>query len=306
MNDKKILALFPGQGSQKVGMGQDLYENSNSAKAVFDAANQALDINLTELCFNGPEDELTLTANVQPAILTHSIACYRVAQEKLGDKLNVLATAGHSLGEYSALVAANVIDFETATKLVNKRGKFMQAAVPVGSGKMLAVLKKEVPELEAALTDIPDVQIANINAPGQIVISGSADGIDRFQAENEGLRMIPLPVSVPSHCKLMEPARAQLAAELDQLTFNVAELPVYSNFTATASTDPATLKQALKDQITGRVRWVESMQQAIKDLGITTIIEFGPGNVLTGLMKRINKDIEKINIQTFADLEQLG
>ena len=182
----------------------------------------------------------------------------------------------------------------------------MQSAVPVGKGKMLVILKKEVSELEAALADIADVQIANINAPGQVVISGSAEGIDRFQAENEGLRMIPLPVSVPSHCKLMEPAKTQLAAELDKLNFNPAEFPVYSNFTASASTDPETLKQALKDQITGRVRWVESMEQAISDLGITTIIEFGPGNVLTGLMKRINKEIEKINVQNYADLEQLG
>ncbi len=301
MENNLTIAVFPGQGAQKVGMAKDLYEASLIAKELYQIADQALGFPISKICFEGPEDQLVLTANVQPAILTHSCIAYRMAQEKLGQNWQPTVAAGHSLGEYSALVAAEAISFADAVVLVHKRGKYMQSAVPVGVGAMLAVLGQEVTTLETALKDFSDLEIANINAPGQIVISGSAKSAKEFQLRNAGFKMIPLPVSAPFHCKLMQSAQDLLSKDLDSILIKTPKFPVISNFLARPLTQPEEIRQALKEQVTGKVRWVESMELAIKDFEVKRIIEFGPGNVLTGLMKRINKDLEKVNYQAVSD-----
>ncbi len=303
MENNKIIAVFPGQGAQKVGMAKDLFDQYDLAKKLFRIADEALDYSISKICFEGPEDNLVLTANVQPAILTHSCIAYQIAKEKLGDKLNPVVVAGHSLGEYSALVAAEAISFADAVVLVHKRGKYMQSAVPVGVGAMLAVLGQEVATLENALVGFDDLEIANINAPGQIVISGSAKSAKEFQASNTGFKMIPLPVSAPFHCKLMQSAQDLLSKDLDSIEIKTPKFPVISNYLARPLTNPEEIRQALKDQVTGKVRWVESMELAISQFQVEQIVEFGPGNVLTGLMKRINKDLSKVNYQVSGDFQ---
>lgn len=301
----KYIALFPGQGSQKVGMGKELCQKNDLAAKLFAEADEALGFSLSKICFEGPEDKLTLTENVQPAILTVSTICYQIAAQTLGDKLKPVTAAGHSLGEYSALVAAGAISFADAVVLVNKRGKYMQSAVPVGAGKMLAVLGMEVNEIDEILKNIPAVQIANINAPGQIVVSGSAEGIEQFKVAAPGKKLIELPVSAPFHCKLMQPAQDNLAKDLARLNIKTPAFPVFSNFLAKALTNPEEIRNALINQVTGRVRWVECIQSAKAEFGIDTVVEFGAGNVLTGLTKRIDSTLNKINISSAEDCSKL-
>lgn len=299
MTESKNIAVFPGQGAQFVGMAKDLVDSFPIAKEMFQKADQALGYSLSKICFNGPEDELKLTANVQPAILTHSCIAFELA--KITD---IKVAAGHSLGEYSALVAAGALAFEDAIALVHKRGTYMQEAVEVGEGKMLAVLGQEVAVIEEALSNYENAEIANINAPGQIVVSGSAKDIDAFQADNLGFKIIPLAVSAPFHCALMQPAQDKLSLDLAAISINVPNFPVMSNFTAKPMRDAETIREALKNQVTGKVRWVECMENAISEFQVNSLIEFGPGNVLSGLMKRINKDISKQNISKAEDLEK--
>ena len=297
----KIFALFPGQGSQKVGMGKELYEALPLARELFAQADQALGFALSKLCFEGPADQLTLTENAQPAILTVSTICFRLAQQQaLAASQEIVAAAGHSLGEYSALVAAEALTFEDAVKLVNKRGRYMQEAVPVGTGKMVAVLGKEVSEIEAALagTGTEVAQIANINAPGQIVVAGSTTGVQLFIERLGAAKVIELPVSAPFHCSLMKPAENKLRVDLAQTTIKKPKFPVFQNFTATPSDDPDTIRENLALQVCGRVRWVECVENVLADKFPDAVWEYGAGNVLTGLVKRINAAVIRVNIDS--------
>jgi [acyl-carrier-protein] S-malonyltransferase len=301
---KKVLALFPGQGSQQLGMGKEFYENTSIGKELFDVADHALGFSLSKLCFEGPADDLTATEVVQPAILTVSTICFRYFKEKFGQDVEFVAAAGHSLGEYSALVAAGVLDFADAVQLVNKRGKYMQEAVPRGAGKMLAVLGSDVDELESALKSVSGLaQIANVNAPGQIVVSGEAKAIDDFKLKLPKLRMVELAVSAPFHCALMQPAADRLALDLDAIKFSEPEFPVYANFSGQGLLKTEEMRQALKDQVCGRVRWIECVQAAIMDFQPDLALEFGNGRVLSGLMKRIDSAIQTMSLGSIKELD---
>lgn len=292
-----IFALFPGQGSQSVGMGKDLAAQNPLARELFERADAALDLPLSQICFEGPAEKLTLTEIAQPAILTVSTIAYTVWRTSSPPPPErVVVAAGHSLGEYSALVAAEALSFEDAVRLVHRRGRYMQEAVPVGSGKMVAVLGKEVSEIEDALSRVTDgvAEIANINAPGQIVVAGSVDGIQQFQAVLTGARVVELQVSAPFHCSLMRPAEERLRHDLAETAIRPPTFPVYQNFTAASSTDPATIRENLARQVCGRVRWVECVKNALTSCTPQASREFGAGTVLTGLMKRIEPGVTRL------------
>jgi [acyl-carrier-protein] S-malonyltransferase len=296
-----IFALFPGQGSQKVGMGRQLFEQYEIAQELFAKADEALGFSLSQICFEGPADKLTLTEITQPAILTVSTICFRLAQmQPHAATHTIVAAAGHSLGEYSALVAAESISFEDAVRLVNKRGRYMQEAVPVGTGRMVAVLGKEVAELQAAIdaSGVEVAEIANINAPGQIVVAGSVAGVAGFVEKLGTAKVIDLPVSAPFHCSLMRPAEQRLRVDLAGITIKTPKFPVYQNFTASFSDDPETIRENLALQVCGRVRWVECVENALKEKTPDAAWEYGAGNVLTGLVKRINAAVSRVNIDS--------
>ncbi len=303
-----IFALFPGQGSQKVGMGKQLFEQYEVARDLFARANEALGFSLSSICFDGPADKLTLTEITQPAILTVSTICFRLSQlQPQATSHTIVAGAGHSLGEYSALVAAEAISFEDAVRLVNKRGRYMQEAVPVGTGRMIAVLGKEVSELQAAIdaNTAGVAEIANINAPGQIVIAGSVEGVSGFVEKLGAAKVIDLPVSAPFHCGLMKPAEEKLRVDLKNIQINQPKFPVYQNFTATWSDDPETIRENLALQVCGRVRWVECVENVVKEKQPSAVWEYGAGNVLTGLVKRINATIPRVNIDSPESLSSV-
>ncbi|MDC0357641.1 ACP S-malonyltransferase [Oligoflexia bacterium] len=302
----KIFGLFPGQGSQKVGMGKELWEQFDLAKEMFSMADDVLGFSLSKICFEGPVERLTETEVTQPAILTVSSICYALLQNKLGSSLNLIGAAGHSLGEYSALVAAGALEFKDAVLLVHKRGKYMQKAVPVGAGAMLAVLGKELPEIEAALTKTKGIaQVANINAPGQVVIAGSVSGTREFTDHLGEARVKELAVSAPFHCQLMKPAEKELAVDLKDVNIQPAKFPVYVNYSAQATTEPEEIREALKLQVCHQVRWVACMQNAIAEVAPNMMIEFGTGNVLSGLLKRIDSSLKRAAISSPASFEKL-
>lgn len=303
----KVLGLFPGQGSQSVGMGADFIESWQPAREVFEIADETLGQPLSKLCLEGPVEKLTATQFSQPAILTVSTICYRYALSELGDQLDLTAAAGHSLGEYSALVAAEAIEFPDAVLLVHKRGQYMQAAVPAGEGRMIAVLAKPLEEIEAAVDKVKSgvVSVANVNAPGQIVVAGAAEAIVELCDYLDSAKVKELNVSAPFHCPLMQPAQDQLAVDLKQLSIKPPKCPVYANVSAEPLTDPESIRRALIEQVTGRVRWLESMERASSELPRCVAVEFGAGNVLSNMLKRIASQITRFSISKPDDVDRL-
>lgn len=304
-----IFVLFPGQGSQRVGMGRQLFEQYDIAKELFAKADEALGFSLSQICFEGPAEKLTLTEITQPAILTVSTICFRLAQSQpQASAHKIVAAAGHSLGEYSALVAAEAITFEDAVRLVNKRGRYMQEAVPVGTGRMVAVLGKEVSELQAAIdaSGVAVAEIANINAPGQIVVAGSVAGVAAFVEKLGTAKVIDLPVSAPFHCTLMKPAEERLRVDLAGIKINTPKFPVYQNYNASFTNDPEAIRENLALQVCGRVRWVECVENVMKDRSPDAVWEYGAGNVLTGLVKRINSSVPRVNIDSPESLAAMA
>lgn len=305
--------VFPGQGSQAVGMGKELSDASVTASAVFEEVNDALNQDLSSLMFEGPIEDLTLTFNAQPALMAASIAVVHVMDIDFGIKIADHASyvAGHSLGEYSALAAAGTLSLSDTAKLLKLRGEAMQRAVPVGVGAMAAIMGAEFSVIEEIADQAGEGEVctaANDNADGQVVISGHKDAVERAMtiAKERGIkRAIPLPVSAPFHCPLMQPAADEMAEALGAATFSAPSVPVITNVSATPENDPDTLRQLLVDQITGRVRWRESVLK-MGELGVTDLVELGTGKVLGGLVRRINKEITGKSIQTMADIEALA
>ena len=301
----KVAFVFPGQGSQYVGMGKDLTAKFSYTKKFLDDANEALGFDLSKLCLEGPEEELKKTEITQPAILTVSAMCLE-ALRSFG-KINVEALAGHSLGEYTALYAAGSISFKDVVKLVNSRGKFMQTAVPVGEGTMAAILGLDhniVKDLCSKASAKGTVEAANINSPGQIVISGKVAGVAEASALCKlagAKRVIELQVSAPFHSSLMKPAADKLAEELNKITIKDATIPVVSNVTADYVTNAAVIKELLVKQMTSPVLWENSIIKMVND-DFDTFIEVGPGKVLTALIKKINPKSKIYNISDAATL----
>lgn len=298
--------VFPGQGSQYAGMGKDVYEAYPAARKVFHDIDEALGFGISKLCFEGPEDQLKLTENTQPAILAVSSAIHAVLEELGATRRDVVA--GHSLGEYSAIVSVGGLTPAEAAKIVRMRGRFMQEAVPVGSGGMAALIGPSVDDARAICEEAAQgevVSVANINAPGQIVIAGTKSGIERAidVAKKRGVRRaLPLPVSAPFHCALMEPAAERLRPLLDDAPFKDLWVALVSNVDASPIGTATAVRNALLRQVASPVRWVESVQKMIS-MGVKRFVEVGPGNVLTGLIKRIDASVELVNVSDVASIE---
>lgn len=303
----KIAVVFPGQGSQFVGMGKDFYDSNATVKAIYDRADAVLGYSLTGIMFNGPEDDLKLTKNTQPALLTMSAALWEVVKAKVTPAY----FAGHSLGEYSALVAAGGLSFDDAVKAVHLRGTYMQEAVPVGVGAMAAVLGAADADVIAVCDEINSaetvVEPANFNSPGQLVVAGHDAAIEAFMPkmkEKGAKRVVKLPVSAPFHCSLMKPAEQKMATYLDTITVNDLSTPVFNNIDALEEKTSAVVKDALIRQVSGAVQWTRLIENMIS-AGVDTFIEVGAGNVLSGLIKKIDKSVKCITISKVDDLAQL-
>lgn len=298
--------VFPGQGSQVVGMGRGLAEAFPESRAVFDTADGALGFSLSDLCFRGPEKELGLTANTQPAILTVSVAAVRPLLER---GVQPSWVAGHSLGEYSALVASGSFELADAVRLVRRRGEYMQEAVPVGEGAMAAILALDLDSVEeacrqAALGEV--VAPANLNGPGQVVIAGHASAVERAirLCQAAGARLaVRLPVSAPFHSSLMRPAQERLAIDLDRVGLSDPRVPLVTNVDAAVARTAGECREALVRQVSARVRWQECVELLIRE-GVDTMVEVGPGKVLSGLVRKINKGVRVLNVEDPESLEK--
>jgi [acyl-carrier-protein] S-malonyltransferase len=301
----KIAFLFPGQGSQFVGMGKQLAEQVPLAKEIFEKADQRLEFELSKIIFEGPEEVLKKTEYTQPALLTMSTAVLEVFKQY---GISPDYTAGHSLGEYSALVAANSLSFEDAVFAVRNRGLLMEEAVPAGIGTMAAVIGFEQERLEAITSEVSNggesVQIANLNCPGQIVISGTAGGVEEAGrlAKEEGAKVIPLQVSGPFHSSLMKPAAEKFADVLSKISIHDTETPVIANVTAKPVTAGEEIKEKLIEQLYSPVRWEETVRELMNS-GVDTFIEIGPGKVLSGLVKKVNR---RANVIAIGDMESMA
>ncbi len=302
----KIAFVFPGQGAQKVGMGKDFYEHYDVAKKLFKEADEALGYSIMNMCFEGPEADLRLTANTQPAILTMSVIANEILKE---NGLQPEVTGGHSLGEYSALVAAGVMKFQDAVVLVHKRGAFMQEAVPVGQGGMAAIIgldRNVIIETCEKVSAEAEVQAVNFNCPGQVVIAGSTAGVEKavkLLSEAGAKKAVILPVSAPFHSTLMKPAAAKLAVELDKVALSDPLFPVVANVTGTLLTKAADIKESLVKQAASPVKW-EDCVGAMKEFGADTFVEAGPGKTLCGFNKRIDRSLKSLNVEDVESLQK--
>ena len=297
--------IFPGQGSQHPGMGKDLADRFPAARQIFEEADEALGFSLSELCFNGPAEQLQLTENTQPAILTVSIAALRAAQSEGFPRAEFVA--GHSLGEYSALVAAGGLNLGDAIRTVRARGRYMQEAVPVGTGAMAAILGADLETVNAGCEQASEGEVcsaANINSPSQVVIAGAAGAIDRaivILKERGAKRAMKLNVSAPFHCAMMKPAQDRLAADLDTIQFSDSEIPLVTNVDARAVRSADLLRDSLVRQVSQPVRWRESVEFLISQ-GVKTFIEIGPGKVLSGLVRQIDRSVQCVNVENEGSL----
>ena len=300
----KTAIIFPGQGSQKVGMAQELYEHDAQATEVLNTAQEALDFDLLETMFTDNDGKLNQTENTQPALVTHSMALYRAL-----NNIDADYTMGHSLGEYASLVASGVLSFEDAVKIVRKRGQLMADAFPNGVGGMAAVLGLDYDKVDeicrSLSTDDEIIEPANINSPGQIVVSGYKSLIDQLAKEGKSLgakRVMPLPVSGPFHSSMMQVIEQDFADYIDQFEWHDAQFPVVQNVNAQGETDAETIKQNMIKQLYSPVQFIKSTEQLIED-GVDHFIEIGPGRVLSGLIKKINRDVKLTSIQTLEDVK---
>lgn len=302
----KLAFVFPGQGAQKVGMGKDFYDNYDVAKKMFKEADEALGYSIMKMCFEGPEEDLKLTANTQPAILTISCIANEILKE---NGIQPEITGGHSLGEYSALVAAGVLNFQDAVALVHKRGSYMQEAVPVGEGGMAAIIgvdRDKIVEVCQQVSAESPVQAVNFNCPGQIVIAGATKGVELAVEELKAAgakKAVILPVSAPFHSTLMKPAAEKLAVELDKVTISDAKIPVVANVSADILTKAEDIKASLVAQAASPVLWEDCVAR-MKEFGADVLLEAGPGKTLCGFNRRIDKTITSLNVEDVASLEK--
>lgn len=303
----KLAFVFPGQGAQAVGMGKDLFDKYDAAKKIFAEADEALGYSIKDMCFEGPADDLKLTANTQPAILTVSVVVNEILKEH-GIQPDV--AGGHSLGEYSALVAAGVLSFRDAVVLVHKRGQYMQEAVPVGEGGMAAIIGLDDETIaaacEKAAKEAGDVQPVNFNCPGQTVIAGTTKGVEKAVEELKAAgakKAVVLPVSAPFHSTLMKPAAEKLASELDKVEIRDAAFPVVSNYTGKLETSAEEIKQNLVAQADHPVRWIACVN-TMKEFGADTFVEAGPGRTLCGFNRRIDRSLKSLNVENLESLQK--
>ena len=302
--------IFPGQGSQVIGMAKEFYDKYSFVKNIFKKADEVLEFPISKLILEGPSDQLNITENTQPSIFLVSYSIFSVIKSEFNIDLNKAKYfAGHSLGEYSALTAANSIDFENAIRLLKKRGRSMQLAVPFGKGAMIAILGQEIKDIEKILLNIgvENCQIANDNCPGQIVVSGTLSEINKLidTLKKLSIKNIKLPVSAPFHCKLMKTATEIMKKEINNTKFNTPSPKIISNVNALEQDNIDTIKNLLIEQIESTVKWRESVQYMIKN-GVKKFIEIGPGKVLTGLVKRIDKNVESYSINNDEDIKKIN